>query len=182
MKSLIILVILVLFGALLFVGGSELASKKSSQPSNSSGTNAKKNKSYTTNQTANRSNALPSPPITCSTSTSRISLSSDYTITGMGCGPSGVSNDIVLICNGALMNSATNVSMVCSTPNNTVVGNGVDCRGSANQNSSPGNLSLSYSCYASNLLSSNSIYSCTGEMVGYSTLAINLPLTVNCGS
>lgn len=178
MKILLLIVALVIIGGLVAVGA------KSFNSNNNQQTKAKESishqaKASTASQTA--STQLPPPPINCSTSANLIPLTSDYTITGMDCVAAGSSN-VVLICNGSILQAGTNVTVDCSTPANTVVGNGAYCSGKANASASPGNLALNYSCYNSNQLSSSSVYSCSGDIAGYSTFGINLPLSVACGS
>lgn len=123
--------------------------------------------------------SIPSPPLSCFTNASLMPYTSDYSITDMNCSPSNSPGNTVLLCNGTILNSATNVTVNCSTPGSTATENGVYCRGSAS--SSGGNLNLNYSCYNSNHLTSNGVYVCNGVLSGYSSLGISLPLNVSCG-
>lgn len=173
MKSLLSLTILIVIVVILFAGGRVLlGNHHSSSSKNTSSTKHitdKKSKSIV-------STTLPNPPLSCSTSVSLMSLTSDYSITGMGCTTPSVSG-AVLDCNGVLIQNSTNVSINCSTPN---AYQRVVCSGAANTSSSPGNLALNYTCHAPNTLSSDVVYSCSGVITGFSLLGINLPLNVSC--
>lgn len=128
------------------------------------------------------SGVLPKPPLSCYTSASNMSLSSDYSITGMDCKSSNSPNlGVVLYCNGTLLQHATNVTLNCQIPSSQPNSNGVACSGTTNAASSPVNLALNFSCYANSSLAGNSVYTCSGELANYNTRGINLPLSVNCG-
>ena len=125
---------------------------------------------------------LPKPPLSCNTNATAVPLTSDYLITDMGCVSSAVPrNGVVLICNGTLMQGASNVSMNCA-PSGRTPGAGVVCSGSTNAASAPVNLALNYQCFASSAPTTDGIYVCSGDLANYGSLGISLPLSVSCGS
>ncbi len=126
---------------------------------------------------------LPKPPLSCSTNVSSIPLTIDYEINAMPCSPAGVSNvQSVLSCNGTILQGASNVSINCSLANGSIGSPQAVCSGTTNVASSPTNLTLNYSCYSTNSLSHAVIYVCSGDIAGFSSAGISLPLTVNCSS
>jgi hypothetical protein len=180
MKPSYILLALVVIGSLIFIG--DRAFFRSSNSDHKSSLSAK-NGSSTKSTAAHASvsttylYSLPNPPLNCNTSVSIMPLTADYSITGMVCAnTSGAS----MLCNGTLTQMSTNVTVDCTAPNSAV--NEVVCSGSANGSGLPSNLNLSYQCYSSKALSNSSVYSCTGSIPGFSSLAINLPLSVSCGA
>ncbi len=180
MKPSYILLALVVIGSLIFIGGKAFShSKTSSHKSTlvSKSASKTKNTSSSTPKSSSYLYSLPSPPLNCSTSVSLMPLTADYSVTGMDCAnTSGAS----MLCNGTLTQRSTNVTIDCTAPNSA--SNEVACSGSANGSGLPTNLTLNYQCYASKALSNSSVYSCTGNIPGFSSLAINLTLTVNCGT
>ena len=176
MKILLILAVIVAAGVLVVSG-----IHKSPKPGSvATGHSSKTITQGTTITQSSPLTSLPNPPLSCSTNASLMSLSPDYSITNMNCSPAGNPGSEVLRCNGTLLNGATNVSVNCSTPGHTVSQSGVNCRGSASN--SGGNMDLTYSCFNSNHLSGNAVYSCSGVLSGYSSLGISLPLSVSCGA
>lgn len=180
MKPSYILLALIVIGSLIFIGDKALSQKNSTnQRSNLASKNFNRSKSSTKAPSGSGSYlySLPNPPLSCSTSVSVMPLTADYSITGMVCAnASGAS----MLCNGTLIQMSTNVTVDCTAPNSA--SNEVVCSGSANGSGLPQNLTLNYQCYASKALSNSSVYSCTGNIPGFSSLAINLTLTVNCGA
>ena len=178
MKTILVIVLMVIIGSLVVIGGRSFkaANKSQIKPRLSI---ARRTSDASINKT-NSVQTLPQPPLTCSTNANLIPFTQDYTITGMDCVSAGTAN-VVLVCNGTILQGGTNVTVDCSAPAGPITGNGVVCNGNANSSNSPGNLSLNYTCYNSSQLSNQSVYACSGDIVGYSSLGINLPLNVNCG-
>lgn len=173
MKTFLILAVVLIVGTFIYVGTNKNSTK--SQPNHATGS---KKIISSSAQISTAAAQLPKPPLSCSTSASLMPLTSDYSITGMNC-TQGSSNNVVLICNGTIMKSGTAVTVDCNIPNDQTANQGVVCSGSAQSNSN-GNLALSYNCYTSNKFINE--YACTGSITNYQSLAINLPLSVNCGA
>ena len=120
---------------------------------------------------------FPIPPLSCSTNASIIPLTSDFLITAMPC--NSTASQQSLSCNGTILQGASNVSIDCAMMTNND-SNRVVCSGTTNVASGPVNLALNYTCYPTNSLSHTVIYTCSGNLAGFSSGGISLPLSVSC--
>ena len=122
----------------------------------------------------------PRESLSCQTSLSLVSLSSDYIITNMDCGPtSNPSSSVVLSCDGTIFNSV--VSQNCYSPlSSSSVSSRLSCNGALGQLTGP-NMSLNYNCNLPNIATTN-IYACNGIIFNYTSYAINVPMSVGCNS
>ncbi len=121
----------------------------------------------------------PAVQISCNNSASAVPLSPDYLITGMDCTSPATGNSLFMICNGTIMQRAANVSLSCFRPADPTA-NRLQCIGSTNAAANPTDLALSYTCSLPNLIGNNLVYSCSGVLSGYSSHAINLPISTSC--
>ncbi len=123
----------------------------------------------------------PSAPLICNTNASLVQATIDYIVTDMSCSKPGQQNSLV-VCNGTIMEHAANVSLICYPYNHYSASNTMQCRGVTNSSSNPTNLSLNYSCFIPSIAMNKIVYSCSGYISNFSSLAINLPLSINCGA
>ncbi len=182
MKTLILIVVLVVLGGTFYLVRirNNTTVKSYSKSTKTSLAIAKNSISVARpSQASNTNYGFPTPPLSCSTNSSNIPLSIDYIITAMPCSATGGQQS--LSCNGTILQGASNVSIDCSLANNSNK-NRVVCSGTTNVASGPTNLALNYNCYPTNSLSHTIIYSCTGNIAGYSSGGISLPLNVSCSS
>lgn len=177
MKAIIIILIIAIVGGLFFVGDRVLLSQHKS-PIKSPKVLTK---TVTLNQNINPSSLYPSTPLNCSTNVSLIQLTTDYIVTNMPCNsPKVNANTTFMSCNGSILQSATNVSLDCYRLNYYASSDLLYCSGTTNAASAPSNLLLNYSCSLPYYSGNNSIYTCSGDIAGYSSLAISLPMSVSC--
>lgn len=124
----------------------------------------------------------PSAPLSCSNSASLVQATIDYIVTDMNCSKPGQPSNPSVICNGTIMEHAANVSLICYPANHYSVANSMQCRGTTNSSANPTNLTLNYSCFIPSVSINMIIYNCSGYLSNFSSLAINLPISVTCGA
>lgn len=180
----IVIIVVVLLGALLFVGDRVLLSQHHgiSNTSSTSKQNAT-TKVATTQQSNNPLSLYPKTSINCNTNASWVESTVDYIVIGMHCMAPSVTTSRFLSCNGTIFQHATNVDFDCYRSYHLTSSDQLQCNGTANGDADPTNLSLSYSCVLPSNMpgeSNTTLYSCNGDMSDYSSFAVSLPMSVNC--
>ena len=186
MKSIIIGLILVMAAFLVFTAGRVLLSGHHTTPRAVSTKLLHSSKpikpSTSVQASSNPLSILPKPPFSCSTNVSLVQLSADYVVTNMGCAAPSAPSTAILDCNGVLFQHATQVNLDCYRPDYMSAADHVMCLGTTNAAALPASLSLNYSCDLSDTINTTPVYSCSGTISGYSSFAINLPMSVSCGA
>jgi hypothetical protein len=178
--GIILVGLLVLFAAHPFQ--SQAQNGKNHDSKSSSSSVLKKNKPISSTSPLS---LYPPVRVNCNTNASWVPYTVDYTVTGMGCvAPSLSSGNTFMFCNGSIMQHATDVTFNCYRSGYYSLNDLLACRGSTNADSNPQNLALNYTCLLPDVAGSNNnpVYSCSGDLVNYSSMAINLPLAVSCGA
>ncbi len=177
MKTLLFIVVLVFIGGAFYLANRHNTNVKSYTKAVKSSLAVVKNSANSPAKLSNVNYGFPIPPLSCSTNASIIPLTSDFLITAMPC--NSTASQQSLSCNGTILQGASNVSIDCAMMTNND-SNRVVCSGTTNVASGPVNLALNYTCYPTNSLSHTVIYTCSGNLAGFSSGGISLPLSVSC--
>ncbi len=131
--------------------------------------------------TSNPLSLYPKASLSCSTEVSLVQATVDYVVTGMGCSAPSISgNATFLRCNGTIMQHAVDVTLECRRSRHYAAIDQLECLGTTNSATNPTNLTLNYTCALPTLSGNKNLYTCSGAISGYKSLAINLPMTTTC--